>query len=387
MAIHLSPQLWARNARYLPLIAVDGTKDGPYKSKGVVAAYQRLRYKAEFKLFDYGHSVWRLYMDKGQVYTDTATWRKPRNPRRITFQTTRLRWNRAYWIRLDSRSRTRGWTKVDIRARWGNRLSGRTSNVTGLTLFLNRRLANPKRPVKIRLDDQNLQTPFAAKIALAKKSGRWSVVPAPPATPSSPAKTAGLEGPIDDFYYSPVLVVYGTKDPLQIAGLKQAARRFARFGASNVRYPVKPDIKVTPADIRKYNLLLVGSAHANLITRKYANRLPIQVDRQAVTVGGCSYRGPDKGVAFIHPNPDHPKRYLLVVAGTTARAPLRARWLPHYLPDYAVFDKKISRITNFRILGPTRGFLTAGFFDNNWRLSAKSCAAQKPPPLASPRRR
>jgi pimeloyl-ACP methyl ester carboxylesterase len=381
----LSPQMWARNGLYLPMIAVDGTKDGPHKSKGMVDTYKRLGYPAQFRLFEYGHSTWRLYMDKGQVYSDTARWIRPRTVRRIRYRTTRLRWNRAYWIRLDSRPRSNAWTRVDARIRRFNRVTVRTQNLDGLSLFLKRppggpafgpairRVLKPNQPVKIRVDGQTLTVPFGPVITLRKTGTVWKPKGASYPVMRRLKKTPGREGPIDDFFYGPVMVVYGTRAPGETAAYKRVARLASRFRSSGVRYPVKADTAVTGADVKKHNLLLVGGPWANAVTRRLHNRLPIKISRSAITVGRCRYTGRDTGVVFIYPNPDAPGRYILVVAGTTAAAVLRARWLPHYLPDYAVFNQQISRITNFRILGPTRKFLNAGFFDRRWRLKPAAC--------------
>jgi hypothetical protein len=58
---------------------------------------------------------------------------------------------------------------------------------------------------------------------------------------------------------------------------------------------------------------------------------------------------------------------------------LRQHLVPHYLPDFVVYDETISISGGLRVLGPGRRYLAAGFFDNRWRLPADlSCRAPGP---------
>jgi hypothetical protein len=173
---------------------------------------------------------------------------------------------------------------------------------------------------------------------------------------------------MEDFHYGSVLVVFGTKDPAQRAALERVARRLRHFRWGTVRYPIKADTAVTPQDRRQHSLLLVGGPQANHETARYAKKLPIRVSAREVRVGRRRFRGPEVGVRFILPNPQHPDRYLLVVAGTTARGVLRQHLLPWYLPDYVVYDQRIENKRGFRVLGSGRRYLAAGYFNNRWRL-------------------
>ena len=374
-----SPLLWVRNGRHVPLIAVHGTRDGAYRAKGLVQAYNSRRYGADLKLFEFGHAVWRKYLDKGQVYADTRGWRTPLRPRRVTFRTTRLRWNRAYWIRLDSRPDATTGSSVDGRLGGGNRVTLKTKNVDQLTLRLDSRQVNPRRPMTARVDGTTVTFPWQARVTLHRSAGVWRAGAGPtgPGGPAGLRKTPGLEGPVEDIHYGPVLVVYGTRDTQQSVALKRVAHQLSRYGLSSVRYPVKADTQITPADRRRYHLILVGSALANHETARYQFRLPIKITRREVRLGACRFRGADLGVKYLYPNPDVPDRYLLVVAGTTALGVLRQHLLPRYLPDFVVYDRSLENGQNWRIFGPKRSPLAAGTFDHRWRLPRGLCRAPR----------
>jgi poly(3-hydroxybutyrate) depolymerase len=363
-----SPVFWAPSGRHLGLIAVHGTRDGPEKSRMIVQAYRKLGFGASLKIHPYGHDVYRLYLNRGQVYRATRRWRTPRAPRRVTFRTTRLRWNRAHWLRLDGRPRADRWSEVDGRLVGADRVQVTTKNVDQLSLLLDAPLLSKVAlgaPLRVTLDGDRLAVPRRRVLTFHRRGRRWHA--GPRKHPAGLHKRRLLEGPIEDLHYGPVLVVYGTKDPRQRAALQRVASRLRRFRWGTVRYPVKADTAVTAADRRRYSLLLVGGPHANHETARYGQQLPIGVSDKEIRVGRRRFRGPDVGVRFIVPNPHHPKRYLLVVAGTTARGVLRQHLLPWYLPDYVVYDHTIENKRGFRVLGPTRRYLAAGYFTNRWR--------------------
>lgn len=368
-----SPVFWAKNGRHLGLIAVHGTMDGPQKSRMIVRAFRKLGYPASLKIYPYGHAVYRLYLNRGQVYRATRRWRTPTAPKRVTFRSTRLRWNRAHWIRLDSRPHANRWSEVDGRVVGDNTLTVTTKNVDQLTLLPNAKML-PKvvssAPLRVTLDGDRLTVPRRASLTFHRRGAHWRL--GPRKAPTGLHKRRLLEGPMEDLHYGPVLVVYGTKDPKQRAALKRVARRLRRFRWGTVRYPLKADTSVTASDRRRYSLLLVGGPHANHETARYNKQLPIQISPRSVRVGRRRFRGPEVGVRFIVPNPKHPKRYLLVVAGTTARGVLRQHLLPWYLPDYVVYDQTLENKRGFRVLGATRRYLAAGTFNNRWRVPRRA---------------
>jgi len=373
-----SPVFWARNGRHLGLIAVHGTLDGPEKSRMIVGAFRKLGYGASLKIHPYGHAVYRLYLNKGQVYRATRRWRTPPVARRVTFRTTRLRWNRAHWIRMDSRRHADRWSEVDGRLMGSDAVRVTTKNVDQLSLVLDAPLL-PKvalgAPLRVTLDGDRSTVPRSAVVTFHRRGRRWKA--GPRKRPSGLHKRRLVEGPMEDLHYGPVLVVYGTKAARQRAALERVARRLRRFRWGTVRYPLKADTAITAADRRRYSLVLVGGPHANHETARHAKRLPISVSSREVRVGRRRFRGPEVGVRFIVPNPDHPGRYLLVVAGTTARGVLRQHLLPWYLPDYVVYDHTIENKRGFRVMGPTRRYLAAGHFDNRWRVPSVTPASTR----------
>ena len=51
-----------------------------------------------------------------------------------------------------------------------------------------------------------------------------------------------------------------------------------------------------------------------------------------------------------------------------------------YLPDYVVYDQTLENKRGFRVLGATRRYLTAGTFNNRWRVPHRSRTASSRAP-------
>jgi hypothetical protein len=88
------------------------------------------------------------------------------------------------------------------------------------------------------------------------------------------------------------------------------------------------------------------------------------------------WRGKDLGVAFVHPNPKHPSRYVVVLEGTSALGTFRAIALPELLPDFIVYDDRIALARGQIVLG-TATPLAAGLFRSDWSFGKVDLNRQK----------
>jgi hypothetical protein len=121
-------------------------------------------------------------------------------------------------------------------------------------------------------------------------------------------------------------------------------------------------------------LFLVGNAKSNGVLREIEGELPIRIDDGAVVLDGARVLPktgdlPQLGVAFIHPNPRRPDRYVVVVEGVGPLGTWRSLSLPDMLPDYVVFDEDVAPARGKLTLG-TATVRRAGFFDTRWALPA-----------------
>jgi hypothetical protein len=197
------------------------------------------------------------------------------------------------------------------------------------------------------------------------------------ASPSPLQKRAALEGSLSSLINTPFAVVVGTAslDALMRQRCQEKADAFAQLWDAWQHVPprVFRDDEITAAEEQQYSLLLIGGADANSVTRRIASRLPLQVAKDAVTIDGRRLPVSDAVVQMIYPSPFQPDRYVTVVAGTSPAGMYfwnPALWnqpfgFPAVYWDWTIRDGR--RVSLEAGLGPERGWVAAGMFNQQWR--------------------
>jgi predicted esterase len=371
-----SPVDWAENGRGIPLTLVHGTEDGPGRARRIEARYQALGYPVTLELHKRGHDVWIPGYQERRAFAILTRYRRGGAPRLVTFATGRPRVQQGHWVRIERFADHRRWARVRAEILDGTRLRATTENVRRLRLTLPRPLPRGKA-VSLQIDGQSLELLAsrgrgARRAALLRDPGseRWRLLDSNrPEAETAPVKRAGLSGPIEDIYFEPLLVVYGTAHG-QGPALRAVADRLARFRKHvTIRYRVLPDRQLSTRLAERHALILVGNERSNTVLGRLGPRLPIRVLEGEVRIGARSWRGPQLGASFIYPNPEAPERYLRVVGGSSARSFELHEMLPTYLPDYVVFDEGVAGSRPAPILGARRSLRAGGYFDERWQLS------------------
>jgi hypothetical protein len=262
---------------------------------------------------------------------------------RVRFTTWTLRYNRMHEVTVDGLEKH--WERARVEAK---RVPGqgadehvveaRTENVSAITL-------EPAYPAaRVVLDGQEL--PGGKRFH--KVEGKWRPGPAPEGL----RKRHGLQGPIDDAFMGPFIVVRPTGKPAHekagawaTAEMDRSIKAWRSFFRGDAR--VTDDAKLTDEQIKQCNLVLWGDPSSNAVLKRIADRLPL-MDRWSET------RVP----ILIYPNPLNPERYVVVNSGFTFidnMALSNARHVP-MLPDWAVRDIE------------TRKVVDAGFFGEPWDM-------------------
>jgi hypothetical protein len=189
--------------------------------------------------------------------------------------------------------------------------------------------------------------------------------------PTDHAKTAALPGSLGEIYDTPFAIVVGTAST--DAAMKQACREKGDALAATwldwQRQPARlfKDSEISDADIARYSLILIGGADANLVTRKFADRLPLKVTSDTITVGSHAIAATNGRVEMIRPNPLNPQRYVVVVAATSATG--LQFWPPVSLRN----DALDFVIEDGRVPGPGQRtnrdelWVAGGWFDRDWK--------------------
>ena len=279
-------------------------------------------------------------------------------PDRIRFLTYTTRYNRDYWVTLDGLEKHYERAEVDA-TRSDNRAKYdiTTRNLTRLVL------RQTDRASAISIDGQKLSVKAAPEMAFEKSNGTWK-----PASPREKGlrKKHGLQGPIDDAFLEPFLVVRPTGAPWNAAANDQALRMLQRFDrqysfAYRGHIRVKDDKDVTAADFAKYHVVLFGDPGSNRWIAKLNGKLPLHWTKETVALGSQSFPAVDSVPALIYPSPLSPNHYVVINSGLTAAW---ADWAgdfptPRY-GDFAIFKVKEGSDD------PEAAY--AGVFDESWKL-------------------
>ena len=187
------------------------------------------------------------------------------------------------------------------------------------------------------------------------------------------AKSPGLQGPIDDVFMKPFLVVLPGNRGQHVAvdrWVKFESQHFVERWLALMRGAprVKIDSEVTAEDFQKYNLILWGDPQSNSVLRRMLsgatpNKLPLSWDAKSVSIGDHTVAADHHAPVMIYPNPFNARRYVAINAGLTFREEQdRTNSLQNpRLPDWAIID------LNQAPTGVEPGRVAAaGFFSESW---------------------
>jgi hypothetical protein len=375
---------WALNAFNLPLAGHDGDNDaqissipGPppgTPSRGQLESSLHARAQIEKEGFpaegdpdflrmkgtpavfliskETGHGTSSLVRQRLDAFLKEWGDKGQTSPDHIRFVTYTTRYNRDYWVTVDTLEHL--YERADIDA---TRSSVQTHNVARLTL---REMDHTR---ELTIDGQHLKLKPAPAITLEKSAGTWKLAKSEWA---GLHKQHALQGPIDDAFLDPFLLVRPTGTPWNPAVNDQALRSMKRFDRLWGKYfrghPfVKDDKDVTSDDMAKYHVVLFGDPGSNRLIAKMLPKLPVQWTHDTVTLAGKPYPAAENFPALIYPNPLHPTKYVVVNTGLTI--PDR-----EYNGDYGMPQWGDYAIVRVNPSADVPDLITAGLFDEHWRL-------------------
>ena len=288
------------------------------------------------------------YGDRGQI-----------SPDHIRFLTYTTRYNKDYWVTLDELEKHYERAEVDARrSDAGKQYRIATKNLTRLAL------RETGHAAMIKIDGQDLKVKSGPEIALEKSASGWRV--AKVARPAGLHKIHALQGPIDDAFLDPFLLVRPTGTPWNDAVNRQALRTLARFDRLYAKFfrahpRVVDDKDVTTADFAKYNVVLFGDPGSNRWIAKVIGKLPVTWTKETVSLGGRKFPAAESFPALVYPNPLSPAHYVVLNTGLTMED-------REYRGDYGM-----PRLGDFAVLKVKEGadvgeVAYAGLFDEAWQL-------------------
>lgn len=282
------------------------------------------------------------------------------SPDQIRFVTFTTRYNRNYWVSIDGMGKLYERADVDAtRQSGGTTYAIKTTNVSRLVL------RETERARTITIDGQSLGVKAGLAITLQKTGSSWRVDKNGPAAGLN--KTHALQGPIDDAFLEPFLIVRPTGVPWNDAVHQQALRSLARFDRLWAKFfrghPITKDDKdVTQADFAKYHVVLFGDPGSNRWIARMNGRLPVAWTKTEVVLGTQRFPASEHFPALIYPNPLNPSKYVVLNTGLTISD-------SEYNGDYGMPRWGDYAIAKVKDGAAVPDVAVAGLFDNRWRIA------------------
>ncbi len=293
----------------------------------------------------------KKYGDRGRV-----------SPDHLRFLTYTTRFNRSHWATVDEMNTLYERAEVEGIRTGGQagaraKIEVRTANVARLTL------RETEAATQVVIDGQTMDVKSAAQLSFARTAQGWEVATK---APEGLRKVHGLQGPIEDAFLDPFLLVRPTGTPWNRAAHEQSLRIMARFDklyAKHLRaHPrVKDDKDVTAQDLERYHVIVFGDPGSNRLLSRLAAKLPLTWTKERVGYGGETQASSAALPALIYPNPLNPKKYVVVNSGLTSEErEIRGEYQLPRLGDYALL--KVAEGVDFPDI------VTAGLFNERWQL-------------------
>lgn len=298
-----------------------------------------------------------------------------RYPKQLWLQTRTLRYNQMFWASLTGLEQHWLDSRLDASAPDLSHIRVKTKNARSISLTSPwPAAAGPDRAIDVHIDD----TPIAIHSALfntgsasfVKTAAGWRLSN-PSLEPSAGLqKVHGLQGPIDDAFLGPFLVVTpsgkcasGAVQKWIDFELPHFQQRWRDLFRGDLR--IKRDTDVTPEDMKRFHLIAWGDPSSNRLIAQISDRLPIRWTDRQISIGDKTFDAATHVPVLIYPNPLNPSRYVVLNSGPTFREDSdKTNSLQNpKLPDWAIID--VTTGPDSHLPGKVNA---ADFFDEQWRV-------------------
>jgi len=284
--------------------------------------------------------------------------RRPPIPLQVTFVANGLRYNEAWWVRVDQLMPPSGLGRINATIK-GRAIDVKTSGLSAFSLLPKDESGNDW---SVSIDGQAAIGAKANATSFVRASdGQWK-----PGQLGASEKRHGLSGPMDDFQFGRFMFVYGTQgDEKTNAMLAKLGKQFSDWGLGAV-FECKADRDVTGDDMRQKHLLLIGSPQNNSVLAKMRDNLPLKWSGTTLSMGSVHVSGDGAGACFIYPNSLSSGHYVVVITANDEEGyevwPARGPSDDYLLGCTKTTEGKPSVITTAH-----------GCFDNQWKCISEGC--------------
>lgn len=384
-ALHMLDSVdYCANAGVTPIVACMGEKDIFFEAHQIMAEAMRNEGLELTNLISpgTGHVVDPVtHAEQMRRLGEFAARGIDHRPPRIRFVTWTLKYSECHWLRIIRLGQHYARSEIEATLAADNTVEvAAPVNIETFEILPIAWSAGPRRLVvagrEIPLVDRKSGGATAA-VTVTRDGDGWRQSD-PREYGRRRRKRPGLQGPIDDAFTTPFLLVQGTGQPWSARSERWAFSNLERFRDEWRRYffgeaPFKLDVMVTTEDLREKNLILFGDPGSNSWIAKLLEESPVRWTRDELEMNGQVYRGNRRAPAWIQPSclAVDAKRYVVVNSGHTFHeselGAVNYLLFPR-LGDWAVFETPEEYVD-----GSPANFgapIEAGFFDEDWRFAA-----------------
>jgi len=319
------------------------------------------------------HNSWEYAYADGFIFDWFAQFERDMFPLEVKFTTSAFKYNKAYWVTFDNL--TPGvQASIDAKFTGKNKLEISTTELLGFTLYLEGHSQfDAASKVEVTIDGKAFSVKSAGAVSFSKVDGEWANKKF---TPNRFSKQKGAEGPLAAALTSNHIYVYGSqgepsREELQT---RQADATYAADWAFDRgfvgRVMIFPrymaDNAVRQSDLETSNLVLFGTAETNSWIKKYADRLPVQLNDDA----------DDYGLVYVYPMNGH---YILINSGLPWwTPPAKTEGATGGLGMLTAKGSSLNAFPDFILFkGTPDNVISKGYFDNNWEIPEAEKAKMK----------
>lgn len=281
------------------------------------------------------------------------------------------------WISVEQQVYPLQYSRIQLnRNKRTKTIKGSTENVQLLKINLSQFGSNAA--IAITLDSLNTiqytTNSASDSIFLTKKNNQWTITEKPGLDQKGPHRYGTFKDP---FNYRMVFV-YGTKGN---AAENKWSFDKARYDAETWYYrgngavDIISDKEYSADKYAGRNVIIYGNAATNSIYNTLLSDCPVRIERNSIKAGSEVWQGDDLGAYFVWPIKGSSVNSVGVIGGTGLKGMSAANANQYFagasgFPDFMIFRLDM-------IQSGANEIKMAGFFDNNWQLSADNFVLNK----------
>ncbi|MBN1397076.1 MAG: prolyl oligopeptidase family serine peptidase [Bacteroidetes bacterium] len=331
-------------------------------SRYLVKTLQRWGYDVQYHEYPgFGH-------EGIEYYDKLIPWflkhKRNANPEKVRVRSTDLKYASAHWAKVTQLDKPNSFVAAEAEVLVNNTIKLSTENVLEIELTPSAKLIDPKKPVKIiwNVNDIRDTRVIDGRITVRDKNYK----------PAHLYKTPKIPGKISDLTATPFVVVIGTisKDSLMVKAINTKAQQFISYWKNWQKYEPRSikDVDVTEADMKKYSLYLLGGPAENKVSNQIFEKTPFKITDSTVTIDGRLFKAKDAVLNAVYPNPYNNERYVNIVAATSGAGfcffdPSNDELSAF---DYYIADGRVPVYSIGAVSDKIR--IAIGLFDNNWKI-------------------